>query len=80
MKNEKDLFQMVNIEYKNVTINIFKVNKSKHVQIYLLLHLVLTHFSECSDFLHPENIVSKEYKMRTWGIKMELNNTPFLYD
>ena len=37
----KNLFQMVNIEDKNVTVKELKVNKSKHIQINLLLYMVL---------------------------------------
>ena len=76
----KNFFQMVNIEYKNVTIKrtILKVNKSKHVQInlfYLVFNLFFPHVS----ILYPlKTSFSRNTKLEHVGIEIELNNIPFL--
>ena len=74
---------MVNIEYKNVTIKelfwkSINLNVAKQDCCYIWL---LTHSSECYDFIYPENIV---FLMFSGDAKWEhgggngLNNTPFL--
>ena len=59
---------------------ILKVNKTKHVQINLLLYLVFSSFFfPDAPILYPlKTSFSGDTKWEHGRIKMELNNTPFL--
>ena len=57
---------------------ILKINKSKHVQINLLLYLAFNLFFPNVPILYPlKTSFSRDIKWEHGKIEMELNNTPF---